>query len=529
MSHNLDTNEFCGREWLFDIILGFLNSSTNSKRSRKQMLAVTGSSGSGKTRLCHEIEQPTKTVHMSIEKSLVNKRCLSVIYLDEKSATTATSSRNLTHFRTELTRILIDNFANDYSLTSNDDLDTCLDRLNDHPTNVHEHHSFLLVDNFHALGSRYARDVTKLIVQRLPIWIKLVVTSDNEWMRANRIELAGEISLDSASSSRPDLNEFFRFHLADSRPDDNIKHLVKKSACNFRFANHAVHLIKQGLVKPDEFRRIRQPGLSGLYSLLLGKLDQLSTRRLARLILALIVLNTDMSRNIDSLYVVKRLPVDLRADSMLIEETIDLVSRLFFFSFRDFGLCDWLASRVDLNSAIRAETYFYWRRLCRFEPFRAIKTSTPCIPLVDIEFIDRSSSYDVIADDDMLVQIDSNYSFYLNQFRRFFTMLITSTNRDLNAIQTDMDLIFERYFGSASRACGEQRFGDDDHWLNETNDSSFWDDEQPDDVDLDSRFVCVDEKSGVSSFSSTRKKTSRFRSCWKFIKSFFFCCSCCCC
>lgn len=70
-----DESRFIGREWLFEYLLKYLAD------EQSKLLFIVGSQGSGKTAICREIEKISKS---SIEKSIINNRCLKILYLNEE-------------------------------------------------------------------------------------------------------------------------------------------------------------------------------------------------------------------------------------------------------------------------------------------------------------------------------------------------------------------------------------------------------------------------------------------------------------
>lgn len=434
------TLDFVGREWLFDSILKFLNSSTGRNHPSRRILAITGSDGCGKTRICQEIQHPQV---LTIEKSLVNKRCLTTIYLNPSSQTPAQA---FTQLRYELNRTIFNNYAREYSLNSSDDLLSCLDRLNHHQQPL-EHHNFILIDNFNTLGRAHT-DEFMSIAKHLPVWIKLVVTSSEpSWLR--RLTGLELISLDKDPRSRQDIELFTHNQLLASKP-------------NFLAAQHTLHLIQHEIIQIDEIRRIR-PGLNGLYKFLYNKLSLILDRkrlRLARFILALLALNPN--RTLDFEYILRRVRFErngaLMRDPSVVETVFRVVSGLFFDKnsrLIHLSLKKWLESRIDFTLAASCETLVYWTRLCRLGSL--MKTSTPRIPLVDIEFIDDGEE-----DEDEDLQSKSSYLFNLSRFRWFYSMIDESRR-----VGEEMDEIFERFCGVGREFLGDESIWDDDLTMTE--------------------------------------------------------------
>lgn len=531
-------DQFIGREWLFDSILKFLNGGSSSRCRRaaaspKRILAVTGAAGSGKTRVCEEIQQATTTTtsdkqpRMSIEKSLVNKRCLGTIHLRKHQ------DSEYDRLRVEFARIIRNHYrstTDSWSSTSSTfssidrldlvDLSTCLDRYFSTTVSPLEHHHFIMIDNLDALTHRQARKFIAEILKRLPEWIKLVVTCQPDWLSSTRYLETISLDNNNSSNSRNDIDAFVRSRLPLNKSfDESCIVIVERSACNFEFVRHVADLVREDLVSVGELRAVKPGGLTGLYGFLLGKLH--THRRLVRFILALAALNPD--RALDSLYVRKRLQLSSLLSSIPsslqhLDLVFESVSRLLSPSLSKSRLLlvnstlrEWLLSgfRLDLEPAIASELLVYWQRLCRFSRFdwfrvgSQMKTSTPCIPLADIEFIDdfNHASESFSANQQQAnPHISNNYARYLNRFRYFFSMSISSDYR--RRVDRAMNVIFERN-------CEQRREVVDENSVDDSTES--WTNHD------DDRYVIVDNRDDETSWASSldvKRKQKHGRGRW---------------
>ena len=305
-----------------------------------------------------------------------------------------------------------------------------------------------MIDNIHLWPNE---DLLELIdiFNRLPVWLKVVLTCDSRYFRSHRFlrRRFDSISIDERSR-REDIERFVQ--VKTNLPIKQLKPLIDKSENNFSFVSKSLELVNEGFIRPYEFKSIK-PGLNGLYTLLLTRFKSLFTGndlKLAQSILSLYAVTTSrggLTKDYD--YVYKR--VRLRHDHLKsIDQIFYIIKRMFLDSTSELfhsTLHEKLSSLKD--EAYACETLYYWHKLCKFESQSTTrKTSTPLVPLASIEFIDQdhldTSSTSSSEINDIRHQ---RHLYYLSRFRHFYHFY--------SQIDHKMDEIFDRYkHGSQSKS-----------------------------------------------------------------------------
>lgn len=449
------TNEFIGREWLFDEILKFVNISP------EKFLFVIGEPGSGKTSICLELQSPTT---MNIERSLLNIACLAFQYFTRITQHQTTISTQIDLFTTQLNQLLIHTYALDYALDPTEErLDATL--ANFGTTILSETPSLIVIDNIDAcLLADRARTLQLLTrLQQLPQWIKVLFTSNSSTF--NRLlPRYPSISLDNYHSNT-------ETKLTKLLPIDFNGQLTAEmiEKANVMMLSKSMDLIRADLMSHDEFEALSKD-LNGLYQHIRGKFEtSFATgldQNVAKIIVGLFLLKPMRILKKSSIY--KRIRVkqpDL--DKVKFDGIFQVISSLFLSSNDEirFGLFHWTLhdSMVKANfvvlEAVICETLFYWRRLCKFGCVEGnlLQTSTLLDPISEkIEYIDDQNEHDRVRIE--LNRIEHERHLHdLDGFRRCLSRCTAASLNELSkALRAEHDLHLRGHVASIGGGGGEK-------------------------------------------------------------------------